>query len=271
MRFSARNDTYAPVEVELRLERLGNVQGGASRLVRRVVPARSTVALTLLSARQPGKPVSYKSKFDFALGNPGQRQQAFRYPLPWRGGPFRLTQGPNGRYSHFGPKGRYAMDIAMPEGTPIIAARAGMVIKTENSQSGRGSHPSGNFVRILHEDGTMGVYLHLMRAQWWSGKGSGWCTARRWQNPAIPATAAARTCTLWCSATSGWRWSRYPTSSTSPSAGCRTLPPATPEAAQSSLSTLARTIFGPFIFLMMMRRPSTSRSSSSSGTRLRVS
>ncbi|MNG10660.1 Murein DD-endopeptidase MepM [compost metagenome] len=55
------------------------------------------------------------------------------------------------------------MDIAMPEGTPIIAARAGVVIKTENSQSGRGSHPSGNFVRVLHEDGTMGVYLHLMR------------------------------------------------------------------------------------------------------------
>ncbi|QBF24342.1 DUF4124 domain-containing protein [Pseudomonas tructae] len=163
VRFNARNDTYAPVEVELRLDRLGNVQGGAARLIRRVIPARTTLPLTLLSARQPGRPVSYKEKFTYALGNPAQRQQAFRYPLPWRGGPFRLSQGPNGRYSHFGPKGRYAMDIAMPEGTPIIAARAGVVIKTENSQSGRGSHPSGNFVRILHEDGTMGVYLHLMR------------------------------------------------------------------------------------------------------------
>ena len=163
VRFSARNDTYAPVEVELRLQRMGNVQGGASRLVRGVIPARTTMPLTLLSARQPGRPVSYKEKFSYALGNPGQRQLAFRYPLPWRGGPFRLSQGPNGRYSHFGPKGRYAMDIAMPEGTPIIAARAGVVIKTENSQSGRGSHPSGNFVRVLHEDGTMGVYLHLMR------------------------------------------------------------------------------------------------------------
>ncbi|MCY1433584.1 Peptidase family M23 [compost metagenome] len=163
VRFSARNDTYAPVEVELRLQRMGNVQGGASRLVRGVIPARTTMPLTLLSARQPGRPVSYKEKFSYALGNPGQRQLAFRYPLPWRGGPFRLSQGPNGRYSHFGPKGRYAMDIAMPEGTPIVAARAGVVIKTENSQSGRGSHPSGNFVRVLHEDGTMGVYLHLMR------------------------------------------------------------------------------------------------------------
>jgi murein DD-endopeptidase MepM/ murein hydrolase activator NlpD len=38
-----------------------------------------------------------------------------------------------------------------------------MVVKTENHQSGRGNNPSGNFVRILHDDGTMGVYLHLQR------------------------------------------------------------------------------------------------------------
>lgn len=85
------------------------------------------------------------------------------YPLPWRGGPFRLTQGAGGKYSHFTPKGRYAMDIAMPEGTPIVAARGGIVVKTENQQSGRGNNPSGNYVRILHDDGTMGVYLHLMK------------------------------------------------------------------------------------------------------------
>ncbi|MGH8335412.1 MAG: M23 family metallopeptidase, partial [Gammaproteobacteria bacterium] len=36
-----------------------------------------------------------------------------------------------------------------------------VVVKTENSQSGRGSDASGNFVRVLHDDGTMGVYLHL--------------------------------------------------------------------------------------------------------------
>lgn len=163
VRFSARNQLYAPVEVELRLERLGNVQNLAPRIVRRVVPARSTLLLTALTARQAGTPVSYREQFNYALGNPQQRSLAYRYPFPWRGGPFRLTQGPKGKYSHFGPKGRYAMDIAMPEGTPIIAARAGVVIKTENNQSGRGTNPAGNFVRILHADGTMGVYLHLMR------------------------------------------------------------------------------------------------------------
>ena len=87
--------------------------------------------------------------------------QAHRYPLPWRGGPFRMTQGPNGTFSHTDAKSRYAMDIAMPEGTPIIAARSGVVVKTENEQAGRGSDASGNFVRVRHDDGTEGVYLHL--------------------------------------------------------------------------------------------------------------
>ncbi|MCO7514686.1 M23 family metallopeptidase [Pseudomonas guariconensis] len=171
VRFVAHNALFAPVEVELRLERLANAQGGnAPRIVRRVLQARSTQVLSVLMARQ-GARLKYASKFRHALGDPAQRPQAYRYPFPWRGGPFRLTQGPNGRFSHFGPKGRHAMDIAMPEGTPIVAARGGVVVKVENDQSGRGSHPSGNFVRILHPDGTMGVYLHLMRGSVVVGEG----------------------------------------------------------------------------------------------------
>ena len=163
VRFSARNDLHAPVEVELRLDRLANAQGGnAPRIIRRVVAPRSTLLLSVVAAR-PGSRLAYKTRLRHAMGDPAQRPQAYRYPFPWQGGPFRLSQGPNGRYSHFGPKGRYAMDIAMPEGTPIIAARGGVVVKVENRQSGRGTHPSGNFVRVLHADGTMGVYLHLMR------------------------------------------------------------------------------------------------------------
>ncbi|VVM43931.1 hypothetical protein PS664_00431 [Pseudomonas fluorescens] len=95
------------------------------------------------------------------MPKPLYRPQAYRYPLPWRGGPFRLTQGPNGSFSHTDAKSRYAMDIAMPEGTPIIAARSGLVVKTENAQAGRGNDASGNFVRVQHDDGTQGVYLHL--------------------------------------------------------------------------------------------------------------
>ena len=161
--FSARNQLHVPVEVELRLDNLVNAQGGnAPRIVRRLLPPHSTQMLSVLHGR-PGMLLNYRSTLLQAMGDPGRRPQGFRYAFPWVGGPFRVTQGPNGRVSQFGPKGRYAMDIAMPEGTTIIAAREGVVVKTENRQSGRGPNPSGNFVRILHPDGTMGVYLHLMR------------------------------------------------------------------------------------------------------------
>ncbi|WP_248769469.1 M23 family metallopeptidase [Pseudomonas sp. MWU12-2345] len=155
-----RNDLYAPVEIELGFGALKNVSG-APQSIRKVLPARSNQRLALLTAIQAGEPMRYVPRFQYFLGDPSGQAQGYRYPFPWRGGPFRLTQGPNGQYSHFGAKSRYAMDIAMPVGTPIIAARGGVVIKTENDQSGGGKNPSGNFVRVLHDDGTMGVYLHL--------------------------------------------------------------------------------------------------------------
>ncbi|MDI2141192.1 MULTISPECIES: M23 family metallopeptidase [unclassified Pseudomonas] len=156
-----RNDLYAPVEVALAFTGMSNVRGAPTETIRRVLPARSNTRLALLTAVSGGKPLVYTPMFQYSLGDPAGAAQSYRYPFPWRGGPFRLSQGANGDYSHYGPKNKYAMDIAMPVGTPIIAARAGVVVKTENSQSGRGTDPSGNFVRILHDDGTMGVYLHL--------------------------------------------------------------------------------------------------------------
>ena len=158
-----RNDLYAPVEIELRLDKVSNAVGAPDAPIRWVLPPRSKIRLLTLAPQDAGKPLRYKPRLRYAMGDPRLQPQVYRYPLPWRGGPFKLTQGANGRYSHYTPKGRYAMDIAMPEGTPILASRGGMVVKTENHQSGRGNNPSGNFVRILHDDGTMGVYLHLMR------------------------------------------------------------------------------------------------------------
>jgi murein DD-endopeptidase MepM/ murein hydrolase activator NlpD len=158
-----RNDLSAPVQIELKLEQVRNAVGAPDQPITWVLPPRSKIRLATLAARDPSKPLSYTPKLRYALGDPRLLPTQNRYPLPWRGGPFRLSQGANGKYSHFTPKGRYALDIAMPEGTPIIAARGGVVVKTENRQSGRGNNPSGNYVRILHDDGTMGVYLHLMK------------------------------------------------------------------------------------------------------------
>lgn len=158
-----RNDLFAPVDIELKLEKVSNAVGVPAAPIRWVLPPRSQIRLATLAPRDPSRPLSYTPKLRHALGDPRLLPKPYKYPLPWRGGPFRQTQGANGQYSHFTPKGRHAVDIAMPEGTPIVAARGGVVVKVENEQSGRGTNPAGNFVRILHDDGTMGVYLHLMK------------------------------------------------------------------------------------------------------------
>ncbi|WP_312916683.1 peptidoglycan DD-metalloendopeptidase family protein [Stutzerimonas kunmingensis] len=158
-----RNDLFAPVDIELKLDNVENAVGAPAKPIRWVLPPRSQIRLATLAPRDASKPLRYTPKLRHALGDPRLLPKPYKYPLPWRGGPFRLTQGANGQYSHFTPKGRYAVDIAMPEGTPIVSARGGMVVKIENEQSGRGNNPAGNFVRIMHDDGTMGVYLHLMK------------------------------------------------------------------------------------------------------------
>ena len=101
-----RNDLYAPVEVELRLDRLDNVAGVPDQPIRWVLPPRSKIRLVTLAPLDASKPMHYQSKLRTALGDPRLVAQAYDYPLPWRGGPFKLTQGANGRYSHFTPKGR---------------------------------------------------------------------------------------------------------------------------------------------------------------------
>ncbi|WP_370867379.1 peptidoglycan DD-metalloendopeptidase family protein [Atopomonas sediminilitoris] len=157
------NQLHAPVQIELSLSALANVSGAPDKALNWVLPPRSKIRLLTLAPKDASQPMRYKPRLKTALGDPRLLPKRFAYPLPWQGGPFRLTQGANGKYSHFTAKGRYAMDIAMPVGTPIVAARGGVVVKTENQQSGRGNNPSGNYVRVLHEDGTMSVYLHLMR------------------------------------------------------------------------------------------------------------
>ena len=62
------------------------------------------------------------------------------------------------------PDSRYAVDIAMPVGTGIYAARSGRVIEVASSNYRGGFDTSrngaqANFVRILHADGTFAIMV----------------------------------------------------------------------------------------------------------------
>lgn len=103
---------------------------------------------------------------DTVPGDPGARPQDVAYALPFDARRFQVTQAPQGRFSHDDAENRDAVDFALPEGTPVLAARAGKVMQVQGNFSGNGRDPArdrerANFIRVLHEDGSMAVYAHL--------------------------------------------------------------------------------------------------------------
>ncbi len=58
---------------------------------------------------------------------------------------------------------QFAYDFEMPVGSPIVAARGGTVIRVEEQWPDTDSHPMHlNRVDIVHADGTLALYAHLM-------------------------------------------------------------------------------------------------------------
>jgi hypothetical protein len=79
---------------------------------------------------------------------------------------FPIGQSYFGTYTHQkGKPDEYAVDIVMPEGTPVLAARAGTVIAyRDDSNTGGASEQYKeccNYINIKHEDGTYAAYVHL--------------------------------------------------------------------------------------------------------------
>jgi murein DD-endopeptidase MepM/ murein hydrolase activator NlpD len=90
---------------------------------------------------------------------------SFVYQLPYASGSaHRVVQG---YYSPFTHKNRIALDFKMKKGTPVQAARAGIVIRVRDTGSKGGLDPEyrphGNFISILHADSTRAVYWHLQK------------------------------------------------------------------------------------------------------------
>jgi murein DD-endopeptidase MepM/ murein hydrolase activator NlpD len=87
------------------------------------------------------------------------------YRLPWGDGlSFMFTQVPGGRITtHFTKATLHAVDIAMPEGMPVAAARDGVVEAADGQHRPTDDAVTyeGNFVRVRHDDGTVAIYAHL--------------------------------------------------------------------------------------------------------------
>ncbi len=87
----------------------------------------------------------------------------YQLPYPTGGPGYKIIQGYNGQFSH---KGVYALDFQMPKGSPITAARSGIIVQIQDNYSKGGTlkvyENRDNFIHILHDDNTSGIYAHFM-------------------------------------------------------------------------------------------------------------
>ena len=159
------NRAGGPLQVELNAFDAVDVQFLPSLPLRQVLGARERVLVSRVNAIGPA--ASYGVNMATVPGDPKARVRDVSYALPvddssgWQ-----LGQIFHGGYSHNDVQNRYAIDLIVPEDTPVLAARGGVVMQTEFAFDRSGSSREkfaarANLIRILHDDGSMGVYAHL--------------------------------------------------------------------------------------------------------------
>ena len=166
---TAANDYYAPVELRLEIAALRGLSYPDPDLsMFWLLPARSRTPLLRLSVLENGQAPLLEYSYRFLLGDPrAQHQQTEPYRAPFAiSNGYPVTQAYPDVVTHTGPDSYYAVDIAMPVGTDIFAARGGVVFDVAASNFSAGldierDGPAANVVRILHDDGTYAIYAHL--------------------------------------------------------------------------------------------------------------
>lgn len=157
----AVNGCECPVEFGL------NVKdgGGRARAARQVVAPRSEAVL--LEVQAPPGMGEIAFDYGYVIGEPGVTHAPTRpYRAPFGlAQAFTVSQAPPDAVTHRDAASRNAIDVAMPLGTAVHAAREGRVINIAH-QFFRGglaveNSDEANFVQILHDDGTTAIYAHL--------------------------------------------------------------------------------------------------------------
>ena len=161
------NEYFGPVAVEIALSKALNVESFPPLPKRYVVHGPSEIRAVSLRPKEKGQRWGYRTEIRAMLGDPNAKHkpsQPYRVPFGI-GKSFPISQGFNGSFTHNTPSSQYAVDIAMPEGTEIYAARDGKVMEVANDFFSGGAQEKymdkSNLIRILHDDGSMAVYGHL--------------------------------------------------------------------------------------------------------------
>jgi murein DD-endopeptidase MepM/ murein hydrolase activator NlpD len=148
--------------------RLVNLKGGVAFPYTVTFPSGQVTEAFTLAPAEPGKEWAFSYTNFYKLGsNCARHDDSQVYELPYApGGKFKVTQGYNGKFSHTGSN-QYATDWQMPEGTLVLAARAGTIVRVKDDSDKGGASMDydrfNNYVLIRHDDGTLAHYCHLQK------------------------------------------------------------------------------------------------------------
>lgn len=162
------NDFYGPVQVELKLSNDINVMSEPQLPARFVVPGQKEQVLVGLGPLDTRLGYQYRITMSSVPGRPISQPIDNMVLLP----PFApeaeffIGQGFGGESTHTTPDSEFALDISMPIGSAVHAARGGIVMDVEEDFNRGGTNrekfvDKANHVRILHDDGSMALYAHL--------------------------------------------------------------------------------------------------------------
>ncbi len=162
----ARNLQEYPVTYTLRIRSRDVIVDGPRTVTSTLPPNQSEQIMVLNGDGRTS--LDYRYSFDWTVGDKDAvHDDDHLYALPYASGKsYRIVQGYGSRFSHTGLE-EFAIDFDMAVGTPVHAARAGVVARVQESHS-KGCWEDGcgryaNYIVILHSDGTTGEYYHLMQ------------------------------------------------------------------------------------------------------------
>jgi murein DD-endopeptidase MepM/ murein hydrolase activator NlpD len=162
------NRMAGPLQVQLSSgNRASNMQALPSLPITFLLNPNQRLLAVRLQADQSQQPMISDLVSIGIPGDPRAFPEDLSYAMPVdENSRWELGQGFEGEYSHQDEQNRYAIDFIVPIGTPVLAARDGVVMDVASGFSQGGTDVKrfaqrANFIRVLHDDGSMGLYAHL--------------------------------------------------------------------------------------------------------------
>lgn len=164
---TAENKTAGPYTASVNVGR-GRFQPGQKWPLHIVLPPVSTVAIARVVADGRVTPcdvdLTYTSSIGDAVAIP---KYLYHYVVPFAtGSRASITQWASGyQTTHQGALTRNAVDFNIRRGTPVVAARAGVVVEVRDRlypiDRNRRAGAEADFVSIVHDDGTIAQYSRM--------------------------------------------------------------------------------------------------------------